>query len=378
MDLEPFGYGTTIMATILYIEDETDLRQNVVEELREAGFDTLEAADGQEGLEAIHSRKPNLVLCDISMPTMNGHELLQELRRSHPECAEIPFVFLTALGEKNQVIDGREMGADDYLVKPIDHDELIATVRSRLMQVSRMTDLKKHEVAGVKEEILQLLPHELRTPLNHIIGFSEIISQEMFGEIENKSYVEYGANIHRSGLLLLDMINNVLTLAAGLSGRLIPQPKPCNVSEIVTLGIDAIRQGPQSQRCSIVSNFSDVPIEAILDGDLLRQATTAVLDNAVKFSPEGADVSVNLEANNESILITISDTGIGMTPEQMKIALTPLSQVGKGLARGFEGLGNGLALAKCITEVMGGELSIESAPGAGTSVRLVVPTVMPN
>jgi len=366
------------MATILYIEDETDLRQNVVEELREAGFDTLEAADGQEGLEAIHSRKPNLVLCDISMPTMNGHELLQELRRSHPECAEIPFVFLTALGEKNQVIDGREMGADDYLVKPIDHDELIATVRSRLMQVSRMTDLKKHEVAGVKEEILQLLPHELRTPLNHIIGFSEIISQEMFGEIENKSYVEYGANIHRSGLLLLDMINNVLTLAAGLSGRLIPQPKPCNVSEIVTLGIDAIRQGPQSQRCSIVSNFSDVPIEAILDGDLLRQATTAVLDNAVKFSPEGADVSVNLEANNESILITISDTGIGMTPEQMKIALTPLSQVGKGLARGFEGLGNGLALAKCITEVMGGELSIESAPGAGTSVRLVVPTVMPN
>lgn len=365
------------MATILYIEDEIDIRQTIVEELREAGFDTLEAANGREGLEAICNHKPNLVLCDVSMPKMGGHQLLQELRGTHPEHAEIPFVFLTAYGEKSQVIGGKEMGADDYLVKPVDHDELIATVRSRLTQVSRMGTFKDQEIHGMREEILQLLPHELRTPLNHIIGFSEMISEEMLGVIDNKQYVEYAENIHNSGLRLLDMIDNVLTLASALSGQLTPQLELCDIGDVVTLSVDDVRPRAQQKSCSIAPHFSVGSIKVVTDRKLLHQALIAVLDNAIKFSPDEGDVGVDLKADDNGLTISVRDNGIGMTSEQVKTALSPLSQVDKGITRTFDGLGNGLALAKCIVEAMGGEISIKSDAGEGSVVSLLFPQLKP-
>lgn len=120
------------MATILYIEDEADLRSLVVEELQEFGYETLEAANGVDGLHAILKHKPDLVLCDVTMPKMTGFELLSVLRKEHPEMASMPFMLLTALSGREDVVAGQKLGADDYLSKPVDFDLLMTTIRSRL------------------------------------------------------------------------------------------------------------------------------------------------------------------------------------------------------------------------------------------------------
>ena len=126
------------MALILCIDDEEPLRRLITAELRDAGYETAEAADGRAGLEAIRSHRPDLVLCDVNMPVMSGYELLVELRDNHPHLARAPFVFLSALADRRDVIAGKRLGADDYLTKPVDLEVLVATVESRLMQIERI------------------------------------------------------------------------------------------------------------------------------------------------------------------------------------------------------------------------------------------------
>lgn len=123
------------MVTVLCVDDEADIRQLLVEELEEAGFQTLEAANGQEGLEMIVSKWPDLVICDISMPVMNGHELLAEVQVNYPELADIPFIMLTALTDRENVLTGLRAGADAYLSKPIDFDLLIAKVTGCITRI---------------------------------------------------------------------------------------------------------------------------------------------------------------------------------------------------------------------------------------------------
>ena len=128
------------MALIVYIEDEAELRAEVAAELRDNGFDVVEAGDGASGLTLIRRLKPDLVLCDIALPGIDGGVVLQQLRRDNPELARMPFVFLTALAGRDQVIAGKTLGADDYLTKPIDLGVLLATVNARLGQIARIED----------------------------------------------------------------------------------------------------------------------------------------------------------------------------------------------------------------------------------------------
>ncbi len=131
------------MTTIVCIEDEADLRENLVEELEDEGYDVYQARDGEEGLEVILNHKPDLVLSDITMPRKDGYELLKELRENYPLMAEMPFIFVSALADKDRVLAGLKIGADGYLTKPIDFELLHATIHTSLRQMARIK--KKQE-----------------------------------------------------------------------------------------------------------------------------------------------------------------------------------------------------------------------------------------
>ncbi|UFN50113.1 response regulator [Roseomonas sp. OT10] len=135
---------------ILCVEDEADLRADLAEELEAAGYVVAQAEDGREALALLADRAPDLVLCDITMPGMDGFELLRRLRAERPDLADIPFVFLTALADRADMLAGREAGADDYLVKPIDFDLMLATVASRLRQVDRMREKADRQIEEVR------------------------------------------------------------------------------------------------------------------------------------------------------------------------------------------------------------------------------------
>jgi DNA-binding response OmpR family regulator len=126
--------------TILCIDDEALLREDIVEELEDEGYRVLQASDGHEGLKQILQHRPDLVICDITMPRKNGYELLKEVRGEHGISAEMPFIFLSALADKEHIVAGLKMGADNYMTKPVDFDVLRVKVKACLRQVERIRD----------------------------------------------------------------------------------------------------------------------------------------------------------------------------------------------------------------------------------------------
>lgn len=149
---------------ILCVEDEADLRRDIADELTEAGYDVMEARNGEEALALFDATRPDLILCDISMPDLNGYDVLKAVQAQGQ--VDIPFVFLSALGDPREVVEGKRLGADDYLVKPIDYDLLLATVHARLRQIWRIRSSQQAHGKGVDVEALStsfgLTPTEAR------------------------------------------------------------------------------------------------------------------------------------------------------------------------------------------------------------------------
>ncbi|WP_458791229.1 response regulator [Yoonia sp. MH D7] len=147
---------TTNQALILVVEDEKALRDDLVEELQEAGYRTMAAKDGDEALDVLTHHRPDLLLCDITMPGLDGYGVLRTLRMQRPELATTPFVFLTALCESQEIINGKLVGADDYLVKPVDYDLMLATVSARLRQVNRIRNRHDDEMVALRHTLAGL------------------------------------------------------------------------------------------------------------------------------------------------------------------------------------------------------------------------------
>lgn len=154
--IDPTSQATAMPALILCAEDHAELRGDICEELKEAGYAVIEAADGREAIDQINAVAPDLILCDINMPHCNGYEVLREIRHTRPDLADTPFIFLTALSDPRDVVDGKRTGADDYLVKPVDFDLMLATLDARLRQVRRMRCKAVGEITELRQAMADL------------------------------------------------------------------------------------------------------------------------------------------------------------------------------------------------------------------------------
>lgn len=226
-----------------------------------------------------------------------------------------------------------------------------------------------------KTELLANIGHELRTPLNAIIGFSELMSQQAFGPVGDERYLEYAKNTHACGLHLIGVINNILQHAKLASDELSLYAEEVDIGELLNRAVDqADREDRQERALKFTREIpNDLPaLQA--DSKALRQAFACLLDNAVKFTPRGGSITVAAGGSEVSgIHVSIRDTGIGMSSDQIPIALAPFGQVDSGLARKFEGTRLGLPVAVGLIERHGGSLRIESEPRQGTKVTVEFP-----
>ncbi|HEX9203212.1 MAG TPA: response regulator, partial [Vicinamibacteria bacterium] len=160
--------------SILVVDDEASVRELIVEILEAAGFRVSTASDGAEALDRMDAAAPDLVLSDINMPRMDGYAFYEGVR-ARPQWDGVPFVFLTGRAEPMEVLAGKELGADDYVVKPFTPEELLVAVRARLARRARLEALQERQVAEVKRAILSTLNHEFRTPITWLVGYAELL-----------------------------------------------------------------------------------------------------------------------------------------------------------------------------------------------------------
>lgn len=226
-----------------------------------------------------------------------------------------------------------------------------------------------------KSRFLAAISHELRTPLNAIIGFSEIISGEVLGPISQPKYKHYASDILSSGQHLLEIINDILDLSKSEAGTLDINPELLELESVIEACERTIM--PQCATAKVAFSIEVAPDLPPVNGDAvrLRQVLLNLLSNAAKFTPEGGSVSLTARADPASgeVLLAVADTGIGMRPEDIPLALEPFGQIDSSLARKYEGTGLGLPLTKLLVEKHGGMLEIVSAPGQGTTVTVRLP-----
>jgi PAS domain S-box-containing protein len=238
--------------------------------------------------------------------------------------------------------------------------------------------LKSKEAAEfanrTKTEFLAHMSHELRTPLNAIIGFAEVIKTEMFGPSGIPKYVDYAADIHKSGQHLLDLINDILDLSKLEAGRLDLRESNVSLPAIIDHCATLVRSVAQAGGVALKVDCSPALPELFADERALKQVLLNFLSNAIKFTPEGGQVTARISQTEiGGIRIAISDTGIGMSEAEIAIALSPFGQVDSRLSRKHKGTGLGLPISQSLIQLHGGELTIESAPNMGTTMVATFP-----
>jgi len=218
------------------------------------------------------------------------------------------------------------------------------------------------------------MSHELRTPLNAIIGFSEIIKEQMFGLVGQQQYVEYAKDIYDSGELLLSLINDILDMSKIEAGKRALSETTLEIERIVQSVVRLVASRAKMSKLKLNVN---VPKELpSLRGEekALKQVITNLLTNAIKFTPEGGAVSLEAHMDEHGRLcVRIKDSGIGIAPEDIPVALAPFGQIESALSRKQQGTGLGLPLTKALVELHGGILNLESELGVGTTVTIILP-----
>jgi signal transduction histidine kinase len=358
------------MKKILVIEDELLLRQGIAEILNFEGFNVLEAPNGEKGILAALHDTPDLVLCDIMMPLMDGHEVLYQIR-CHDSTKLIPFIFMTALAERSDQRSGMELGADDYLTKPFTREELLSAVNTQFRKSNDQTEQAESKLNELRNSIIRHLPHELLTPLNGMMVYGELL-KDYPETLTLADLPEIGKNIYSSALRLNHLIQNYLIYSQlELRNPIARQENPL---KDVKLKCDQVALEVASR----YERMNDLQLETT-EGLLYMGETEFVkiveemTDNAFKFSTQGSPVTIRCGFQSGNFFFQVEDLGRGISAANisrigayMQFKREQLEQQGSGL---------GLIISKRLIEMHKGELLIESTEGVGSKLTATIPAI---
>ena len=254
-------------------------------------------------------------------------------------------------------------------------EDLLVSIREEQRVLARRyheEKLRAEAASRSKTNFLAHLSHDIRTPLNHIIGFAELMRHETYGPLGDEHYATYVDSIRMSGERLLSFFASILDFAELEGGQRVLREEELPVDEL--LAAAAKRHAPRAQRKGIALGLG-APTGAVLAGDRfsLERMLGNIVDNAIQFTPAGGRVTIAAHAASDGVVLEISDTGIGMSPERLSSLSQPFAYGDAALTRDREGAGLGLAIARTIAELSGGRLAIDSRPGLGTTVAVSLP-----
>ncbi len=365
------------MKKVLVIDDADFILESTSTLLQFEGYDVFTAEDGLKGVSAVEEHKPDLILCDISMPGLDGYGVLEKIR-STSEFATTPFIFLTAFTEKSNMRQGMEKGADDFLVKPFTRDELIAAINAQWKRHSLIAQQVQEKVEEVGRNVTYALPHEFRTVLNQVVGSAKYLSNNS-DNVSPDEILELSDDIMSSSQRLLKITENFLIYTRIESFVANPEKRrqlrtyrtdepSAMITDIVYLLADNYQR---TDDLSVGETVNQIALE--ISTESIHKIVHELIDNAFRFSEIGAKIKLDMKARDNFLYISISDEGRGMSKDQ-------INKVGAYIQ--FErtiyeqqGVGLGLVIAKRLVELHDGIFQIESEEGIGTTITFSLPYV---
>ncbi len=365
------------MKKILLIEDNPRLRQQINMYLSRLSYVCINAVDGEEGIELATGSVPDLILCDILLPSINGFEVLEQLK-AHPRTQLIPFIFMSALADRTHVRRGMSLGAEDYLTKPFTMAELKGAIEAAMLRMQRIAEAHENTMTRLRRNIVQALPHEMRTPMMGIIGYADMLHED-YDMLSPEQVRDFAASLVRSSRRLENVVETYIAYArlevlmSDPEAREEMRGKQCEISGQITETAQAAAARYRREK-DLVLNLSE--IQVAIDADNLATVIDQLLDNAFKFSKPGSKVSVETRLNGEKVEIIVLDFGRGIPPQALDKLGGAFMQFDRPDQQ-QEGSGLGLAIATRLIRLHGGTITFKSRPRVETMVEVTLPLAPP-
>lgn len=358
------------LSKVLIIEDDGAVRENLKELLMAADYNAITAINGLDGLEKIHLMKPDLILCDINMPEMDGFEMIEILRKT-PETFSIPFLFLTALNDNKLQRKGMTLGADDYITKPYDSADLLSAIATKLQKHEAIKQSFNATTSNLEKKQSDIIPFEILTPLNNIKGFSHVLINgcDEMDKVE-RNYILNIIN-HSSDRLIklienysiLMKLDNTLDLVASKDNE------PSNIKKLIIQKQSYLQEYYDSKDIASIMNvddcffyFSQLHLEKIV---------FETLENAFRHSLDNRTIYIEGKTTDDSYLFKIEYYAKGLSLRFIEnIESFSFSNVAEFEQQSY---GLGLALVKKLTDIYNGTFEIISIPYEKTTIKIMIP-----
>lgn len=356
------------MAKLLIIDDDPFITESLKIGLGDHGHQVFAGHNGREGVALVHELTPDLVIIDMTMPIMDGLEATEHIRRN----SDVPIIMLTAETDEEDVVTALETGVDEYMSKPFRLNELAARIHALIRRHHWNTSKIEQEIAQLKQSLMANMTHELRTPIASIQSALEVVfasaSHEQFDcQLRFLEQVEHNTHV------LNRLVEDLLILAKIDEGlEILRRPFSLHAEIERTIRKKSKEIG---ERNLSVYNEIEGPLEVNGDTNKLRHLFYHLLDNAIKFSHPNQSIHIWAQtSDNGDLQLVFADQGIGIAPEDQEKIFDRFFQLDASDGRNYGGLGVGLTIAQAIAKAHGGQITVRSAPNAGSQFILTLPT----
>jgi len=365
----------------LIVDDEKGMRLSMKKTLEryeftlenvedEFTFKTRITATGEEAIQIVEEWQPDLMLLDYKLPKISGLEVLEEVTT---EESEMVTVMVTAYASIETAISAIKQGAFDFLAKPFEPSELRSTVKKACKNLILAREVRKleEEKRRVRFEFLSVLAHELKAPINAVEGYLGILSDRVLGEkIEEYDHIVDRSMVRVHGMK--KMIEDLLDLTRIESGQKKRELEIYNITEIIKHSIEtALPQADEKDVSIHLHNDEDIEMEC--DESEIGIIMNNLLSNAVKYNEKGGQVDIDTEERKNEVVISVSDTGIGMSEEEQEKLFEEFTRIKNKKTKEIQGSGLGLSILQKIVNLYEGNIEVESEPGEGTEFTVILP-----
>ncbi|MEA5004878.1 MAG: hybrid sensor histidine kinase/response regulator [Rikenellaceae bacterium] len=346
--------------------------------ISKAGYKTMAAFNGRDALEAVEKQKPDLILLDIMMPIMDGHEVARKLKE-RKEFADIPIIFLSALNSTEDIIQGFKFGAADYVSKPFNKDELLTRINHQISLIeakriiTRQTEELRRTILG-RDKLYSVIAHDLRAPIASIRMVMEVLISEVKRESIGDDMFELLNMANRLTDDSFSLLDNLLKWTKSQTGRLntVFQDN-VDIMNMIT-GVVEVQRGVASLKNVRLNLLGSTNRSARIDIDMAKTSLRNIISNAIKFSYENSEIDVGIEEKEDRVLIYVRDHGTGISEDNQEKLFKPDSHFTSFGTDNEEGSGLGLLLCNEFVTRNGGTLKFTSKEGAGSIFTFDIPT----
>lgn len=360
---------------ILVVDDDPRNTRLLESLLTSAGYEVLKAAAGKEACRRVASDRPDLVLLDAMMPEMNGFEVCSWIR-DRAETSLLPVVMVTALNATEDKVRALDIGADDFLTKPINRLELLAKVKSllRVRWLQKDLEAKNEELRRaeqLRESLLQMIVHDLKNPLAGIQGSVDLLMMSHLAHTPDARRL--ARSMRTSCRNMMGMILDMLDVGRMEGGHDVVKPEEFDLSSLVAEDVDECLGLARAAEVELAVETPAPGPRAMADAGLIRRVVANLLNNAIKHTPPGGRVTIGTRTNGDQIEVRVGDTGEGIPREELERIFQKFARVSGQSRSTRQDRGLGLTFCRMAIEAHGGKIIAESDPGHGSTFTFTIP-----